>query len=59
MGTYGFPSDAFAQQRIQIEQAPAPPVFSRRVPGAVRLTARRAARRSHGLGGAGRDGFAY
>jgi hypothetical protein len=26
MGTYGFPSDAFAQQRIQIEQAPAPPV---------------------------------
>ena len=26
MGTYGFPSDAFAQQRIQIEQAPSPPV---------------------------------
>ena len=27
MATYGFPSDAFAQQRsIQIEQGPSPPV---------------------------------
>ena len=33
--------------------------LSRGVPGAIRLTARRAARRSQGLGGAGRDGFAY
>jgi hypothetical protein len=33
--------------------------LSRGVPEAIRLTARRAARRSQGLGGAGRDGFAY
>ena len=25
MGTYGFPSDAFAQQIMQIEQEPSPP----------------------------------
>ena len=61
MATFGFPANSFSQQRsIQIEQGPSPPVsVSRGVPGAICLTARCAARRSHGLGGAGRDGFAY
>ena len=26
MGTYGFPADMYAQQRLQIEQGPSPPV---------------------------------
>jgi hypothetical protein len=61
MGTFGFPADSFAQTRLQIEQGPSPPesVSPEGVPGATSLTARRAARRSPGLGGAGRHGSGY
>jgi hypothetical protein len=59
MGTYGVPSDIFAQQVLHIEQGPSPPLsVSPAGPRASRLIARRAVRRSQGLGGAGRDGLA-
>ena len=45
--------------RTRRHAAPAGVGLSRGVPGAIRLTARRAARRSQRLGGSGRDGFAY
>jgi len=50
---------AIDTNRTRRHAAPAGVGLSRGVPGAIRLTARRAARRSQGLGGAGRDGFAY